>query len=141
MANRRFQSSISRGEVLRWLIPFCTLVALSLVGVLEVFHGNRPLLLLIFLAVFLSGLAVLASEFLHSRTVLREARFARDTLHKAMLAGNSVAWDLDVRTGEDNWFGDLKTMFGIPSETFTTRLGDFYKRVHPDDRRRVSQAV
>jgi PAS domain-containing protein len=52
-----------------------------------------------------------------------------------------VAWDLDVKTGHDEWFGYLKTIFGIPSGTVAVRREDFYRFVHPDDCRRVSEAV
>jgi len=141
MANRTSTFSTSRQQTLRWLLPFGTLSALSLGGVWEVFRGHRHHLLLILLTFFVSGLVVLTSEFLRSRKALADAHLAHDQLRGALLAGSSVAWDLDVKTGKDQWFGDLKTMFGIPAETFTLQQGEFYRRVHPDDRRRVSEAV
>jgi PAS domain S-box-containing protein len=64
-----------------------------------------------------------------------------ERLHLAMDAGNSVGWDWDVRSGTDCWFGDLQTIFGIPSKTYFGRVEDFRRRVHPDDRALVWQAV
>jgi PAS domain S-box-containing protein len=143
MIHRTPSSSRFKNQNLRWLVPATTLCVLSLGGIWELFLGgaHRQHLLPIFLALFLSGLVVLTSEFLHSHKALVEARLSHDTLRKALLAGNSVAWDLDVKTGEDRWFGDLKTMFGISDDTFTSQRGDFYRRVHPEDVRRVSEAV
>ncbi|HSZ63026.1 MAG TPA: PAS domain S-box protein [Terriglobales bacterium] len=59
----------------------------------------------------------------------------------AMEAGKTVAWEWDLTTGRDSWYGDLQTMFGIPSDTFVGRSEDFYRYVHPDDRQSVSKAV
>ena len=70
-----------------------------------------------------------------------ELTIAYDRLRMAVESGKSVGWDLDVRTGRDHWFGDLQTMFGMPSESFQGTTVDFRRRVHPDDRELVSQAL
>ena len=62
-------------------------------------------------------------------------------LHLALEAGRSVGWDWDVRSGRDVWFGDLQTMFGIPSTTNVGHVDDFRRRVHPEDRELVWTAV
>jgi PAS domain S-box-containing protein len=62
-------------------------------------------------------------------------------LRLALEAGKSVGWEWDLKTGRDFWFGDLQTIFGIPSHTFAGRLEDFYRYVHPDDRQLVAKAV
>jgi len=66
---------------------------------------------------------------------------SNERLRMAMESGKSVGWDWDIRTGRDLWFGDLRTMFGISSDTFTGEASDFYRYVHPEDRQRVSEAV
>jgi PAS domain S-box-containing protein len=66
---------------------------------------------------------------------------SNERLSMAMESGKSVGWEWDLASGRDIWFGDLHTMFGIPTNTFTGQVGDFYHYVHPDDRQRVSQAV
>ena len=58
-----------------------------------------------------------------------------------MESGKAVGWEWDLKTGKDTWFGDLKTMFGIPAERFVGRPEDFHRYVHPEDRQQVSQAV
>jgi PAS domain S-box-containing protein len=90
--------------------------------------------------VALSGAAyikeVLAKSDLASRLGL-----ANERLRLAVEAGKSVGWEWDLRTGRDSWFGDLQTMFGIPSDTFVGRPEDFHRYVHPDDRQLVTKTV
>src|SRR5262249_49342265 len=45
------------------------------------------------------------------------------------------------KAGTNRWFGDLETMFGIPGESHSAEVGEFYRRVHPDDLERVSQTI
>jgi PAS domain S-box-containing protein len=71
----------------------------------------------------------------------QELATANERLHLAMDAGKTVGWDWDVKSGTDSWFGDLQTIFGIPSKTYFGHVEDFRRRVHPDDRALVWQAV
>jgi PAS domain S-box-containing protein len=70
-----------------------------------------------------------------------ELAMANDRLHLAMDAGKSVAWEWDVKSGRDSWFGDLQTIFGIPASTYIGHVDDFRRRVHPEDRELVWKAV
>jgi PAS domain S-box-containing protein len=58
-----------------------------------------------------------------------------------MESGKSVGWDREVKSGRDTLFGDLQSMFGIPSEAFDGRVEDFHRYLHPEDRRRVFEAI
>ena len=71
----------------------------------------------------------------------RELAITNDQLRLAMEGGSSVGWDWNVKTGRDQWFGDLRTMFGIPSHTMNGRVEDFHRRVYPEDRELVGKAV
>jgi PAS domain S-box-containing protein len=62
-------------------------------------------------------------------------------LRLAMESGHSVGWDWNINSGRDSWFGDLKSMFGIPSDTYVGRVEDFHRRIHPLDRERIAKAV
>ena len=64
-----------------------------------------------------------------------------DRLRLAVEAGKSVGWDWDIRSGRDRWFGDLETVFGIPSDNYSGHVDDFRRKVHPDDRELVWQGV
>jgi PAS domain S-box-containing protein len=70
-----------------------------------------------------------------------ELTLANDRLRSAMEAVKSVGWDRDVRTGRDTLFGDLQGMFGIPSEVYDGLVEDFHRYLHPEDRRRVMEAI
>jgi PAS domain S-box-containing protein len=70
-----------------------------------------------------------------------ELAIALDRLRLAVEAGRSVGWDWDLKTGRDRWFGDLETMFGIPSDGYTGHIDDFRRRIYPDDRQVAWQAV
>jgi PAS domain S-box-containing protein len=70
-----------------------------------------------------------------------ELALANDRLRLAMESGKSVAWDWDIRSGRDSWFGDLRTLFGIPSDSYIGHVEDFRRRVHPEDRDKVWNAA
>ena len=52
-----------------------------------------------------------------------------------------MGWEWDLKTGRNSWFGDLQTIFGIPSDAFDGRKEDFYRYVHPEDRQLVAKAI
>ena len=72
---------------------------------------------------------------------VNQLALANDWLDLALEAGKSVGWEWDVKRGTDTWFGDLETMFGIPSKIYVGRVEDFHQRLHPDDRALVGKAV
>jgi PAS domain S-box-containing protein len=84
--------------------------------------------------------ALLASlaELRKSESVLRDSE---ERLRLAMESSKCVGWEWDLKSGRDNWFGDLETMFGIQSESYAGRPEDFHRFVHPDDRQQIAKAV
>ena len=64
-----------------------------------------------------------------------------DRLRMAVEAGKCIGWDWDVKTGRDRWFGDLQTIFGIQSDSYSGRVEDFHRLVHPEDKALVANAV
>ena len=118
-----------------------------LLGVLEFMRANEPgpAHTTRLIAILVAGLLFAATAF--TREYLVQRRFAldidrvRDQLYLAMQSGKSIAWDLDVVTGEGTWFGDLDIFFGIPAATCILPAQRFYLSVHPDDRFKVSQAI
>jgi PAS domain S-box-containing protein len=122
-------------------------VLISIPIVWELFQRNEnPALQTLRLVVGIVALVGLASaafirEYLAKRELASRIGLAHDRLRLAMESGKSVGWDWDVKSGRDIWFGDLKTMFGIPSDNYVGRVEDFLRRVHPDDRSQVWNAV
>ncbi len=88
--------------------------------------GMRTFRLLVAIAaiVCLASVAYITEHFAKSE-LISQLSLANDRLHLAMEAGKSVGWEWDLKTGRLSWFGDLQTMFGIPSDTFVGRMEDF----------------
>ena len=122
-------------------------VVISIPIVWQLFQKNEnpsmQTLLLVVAIVALVGLAIAAfiREYLAKRELASRMGLAHDRLRLAMESGKTVGWDWDVRSGQDIVFGDLKTMFGITSDTYVGRIEDFVRGVHTDDRDRVWKAV
>ena len=99
----------------------------------------------------LVGILVISAQMLAIFALLRQRAMRKDTewelvrtneqLRVAMKAGKSVGWEWDIASGQNYWFGDLSSMFGIPSNTYLTQVREFYRFVHPDDHDRISRAV
>jgi PAS domain S-box-containing protein len=83
----------------------------------------------------------MAADITERKLAEQELVLANDRLRLAMESGKSVGWEWDIKSGRDSWFGDLKSMFGVPSETFIGRPEDFYRYVYPEDRPMIAQAV
>jgi PAS domain S-box-containing protein len=99
----------------------------------------------------IGGISVILAEALlifglvwqraRAREAETELALTYDRLRLAVEAGRSVGWDWDLKSGQDRWFGDLETVFGIPSESYSGHVDDFRRKVHPEDRELVWQAV
>ena len=106
-------------------------------------HGDPDSIrsLQVFLIFAATPFMVLAALVEDRKLTSRELALANDRLLLAMEAGTAVAWDLDVRSGRDRWFGNLQTIFGIRSDTYLGDAQDFLSYVHPDDKQRVSDSL
>ena len=129
------------------LLAMAAVVAIPVVGVFELLRSQElPGTRMIRLFIVLTSVALLAvvafmQEHLSNREVAFDVSLANDRLRLAVESGKSVVWDWDLTGGQDFWFGDLQTMFGIPSGTFQGKLEDLSPYVHPEDREQVSKAI
>ena len=80
-------------------------------------------------------------EITARRLADQELSRTNERLRLALEAGKTVGWEWDIKSGRDRWCGDLRAMFGIPSDTFVGKTEDFYRYVHPEDRQLVAKAV
>ncbi|HEX7288032.1 MAG TPA: PAS domain S-box protein [Candidatus Angelobacter sp.] len=130
-------------SVLAWL----AVTAVPLVGVWELLRPGELLetrvarLLIVLASSALLAVVLFLRESLASRELSTDAVLASERLRLAMESGKTVAWDYDVKRDQNNWSGDLHTMFGLAQDTFVSNQRDFRDRIHPDDRDMVSQAV
>ena len=82
------------------------------------------IVLLLFQTLLIFGLV---RQRARRRKTETELRLSNDRLRLAVEAGKCVGWDWDVKTGNDRWFGDLQTMFGIQSHSYYGRVEDFHQ--------------
>jgi PAS domain S-box-containing protein len=92
--------------------------------------------------IVVEALLILSLVWQRARAKRAEAELliSYDRLLMAVDAGRIVGWDLDIKRGEQRWFGDLDYMFGIPSDHYSV-IGDFSDCIHPEDRDLVSQEI
>ena len=76
-----------------------------------------------------------------SRRAEAEGNVANDRLRLALESGKSVGWERDLKTNRETWFGDLSTIFGIPSNIYVGPVEDSRHWVHPDDQDLIEKAV
>ena len=142
------QNASDRRQGLRPSVwPLLAMLMISIPIVWELFHRNedpglRTLRLVVAIAAFVCiASAAYMKEYLARRELASYAEVIDDQLRLAMQSGTWVGWDLDVKSGQDVWFGDLQTILGIPSDSHKATLDEFISHVHPDDRKRVSEAL
>ena len=106
-------------------------------------NPGRQTLRLVVAVVTLVALASAAftKGYLDKREMASRIGLAHDRLRLAIESAKSVGWDWDLKSGTDVWFGDLKTVFGIPSDHYVGHENDILSRVHPDDRENVRKAL
>jgi signal transduction histidine kinase len=83
----------------------------------------------------------LAWQRARRRRVETDLATTNERLRLTVEAGKSVGWDWDIKSGRDHWFGDLQTVFGIPSDTYSGLVEEFRQRIYPEDRELVWKAV
>jgi PAS domain S-box-containing protein len=117
------------------------------VGIWELLRPDRPIanrvsrLLVVFIALFSLAIIALVTEYFTKSRLLADANVANRRLQMVMASGRSVSWEWDLASGRDYWYGDLRTIFGMPSEQWSGQPDEFFRYLHPDDRERVSQVV
>jgi PAS domain S-box-containing protein len=129
------------------VLAMLAVLAIPIVGVWELFRTDEPMgtheirLLLVMIAGVLLAVAVFIQDYLANREFTSDVAVAHDRLRLAMESSKSMGWDWDLISRRNVWFGDLETTFGIRSDNYLAGEQEFYQRVHPDDRERVSKAL
>jgi PAS domain S-box-containing protein len=129
------------------VVAMLAVLAIPIVGVWELFRTGEPFrtheirLLLVMVASVLLAIAVFVQDYLANREFASDVGLANARLHLAMESGKLVVWEWDVKSGRNFWFGDLRSIFGIPSSEYVGQLEDLRHYVHPDDRDHVAKAA
>ncbi|MGO8983881.1 MAG: PAS domain S-box protein [Terriglobales bacterium] len=128
-----------------WAMFVVLLISIPIVS--ELFQRDEPSglrtfrLLVALAAIVCLSFAAYIKEYLAKSKLASDLGLANQRLRLAVEAGKSVGWEWDIKAGRYSWFGDLQTMFAIPSDTFIGPTKDFYRYIHPEDRTLVSKAV
>jgi PAS domain S-box-containing protein len=128
------------------LFAMMAVIAIPLAGIVDLFR-NEPSparhirLLIVLIAVVLLAVAAFIRDYLSNREFAADVGLVNDRLRLAMESGKSVGWDWDFKGGEGSWFGDLQSVFGIQSATYSGEEEDFHRFIHPDDREQFANGV
>ena len=141
----RAAQSNSSSQASAWALLM--VMAISIPIVWELFRREQATaartfrMVIAIVAIVVLACAAYLKEHLAKHELVSRADLADSRLRLAMESGNTVGWDWDIKSGRDSWFGDLKSMFGISSETYVGRVGDFHRRIHQEDQERVAKIV
>ena len=129
------------------VLAMLAVLAIPVVGIWELFRTGEPLgthqirLLVVMVAGLILAAGAFAENYLANREFTSDVAAVHDRLRLAMESAKSMGWDWDLVHGQSIWFGDLKTTYGINANTHRAVEGEFYERLHPDDRERVSRMI
>ena len=129
------------------VLAMLAVLAIPVVGVWELFRTGEPVgthqirLLVVMVTGLILAAGAFAENHLANREFASDVAAVHDRLRLAMESAKSMGWDWDLVHGHSIWFGDLETTFGISANTHLAVDGEFYERLHPDDRERVLRMI
>jgi PAS domain S-box-containing protein len=85
-------------------------------------------------------IVALVLQWTRRRKARQDLVLANERLRLAMETAKAVSWDMDMKRGTTTWFGGVRNMFGVSTDTFSTQFGELSHHVHPEDRERLSVA-
>jgi len=139
--------SKQRSQASSWAMVAAVLISIPIVWEVlrrsEATDLRRFRMLVAVGAIICLATAAFLKEYFAKSDLAAHLGSANDRLRLAMGSGKAVGWEWDVKTSQVSWFGELKTNFGIDSESnYVERAADFFHRyVHPEDREQVVEAV
>ena len=90
------------------------------------------------LAAIVVANARLIEQYDRSQAALQSSE---NRLRLAMTAGDLGSWEWDIAEDRVTWSDVVYRMHGITPQEFGGRVGDFTKRLHPEDKARVEQQI
>ena len=71
----------------------------------------------------------------------RALQEAEERWQFAFEASSQAAWDWNMQTNEVIYSGSYKKMYGFLGDDLTNNVSEWYNRIHPEDKKRVEEAV
>ena len=129
------------------VLAMFAVVAVPVVGLWEIFRTDefpethQIRLFLVMITVLTLAVAAFVQDYLSNREFTSDVGVAHDRFRLAMESGRTVGWEWDIASGECIWFGDLRPIFGVTSDTALANMDDLLSSVHAKDRSQVEQAI
>jgi PAS domain S-box-containing protein len=146
MEAREAQSDSGSGSTApAWAMLLVVMISIPIVW--ELFHRDEaPSLRTFRLLAAIAAILCLSSvayikEYLAKSKLASDLGLANDRFRLALVAGKTVGWEYDIKSGRNSWCGDLQNMFGIASDKLFGGSEDFFRSVHPDDRQILARAL
>lgn len=96
------------------------------------------------LTIYPIGSLLMCLLFLDQESRLKADRALRESEERyalAQRAANIGSWDWNIQTGDLRWSEQIEPMFGFEPGKFAGTYEAFMECVHPDDRKRIADAV
>jgi len=87
------------------------------------------------------GVSVYFRNVTERKQMLEALRKSEEQLRLSAEAAQIGTWNRDLATGFIQWSPQLETIFGLAPGSFPKNMEQFLALIHPDDRRRVSEAA
>jgi PAS domain S-box-containing protein len=87
------------------------------------------------------GFTAVKVDITDRRRMEEALRESEERLRLALAAGQMGAWDIDLATDRTRWDRKEFALLGVAEGSVTPSPGEFYRRVHPDDRLLVQQSA
>ena len=94
-----------------------------------------------FLIVVSLPLLALAGVIEERRRAEESSRQNEERLAMALTAARMGTWEWDIQRNTAKWSDETKRIFGLSPDDPETRPEEFYRKIHPDDRASVEQAI
>jgi two-component system cell cycle sensor histidine kinase/response regulator CckA len=87
------------------------------------------------------GFAKITRDITDRRRMDERLRRSQEQLSEAQRIAHLGSWDWDIAKNRMSWSDELYRIHGLPPQGFRILYGDVIRYVHPDDRKRVKDAI
>jgi PAS domain S-box-containing protein len=93
------------------------------------------------LLAMMSAIGSQIGQFIKRRQTEAALQESETLQRMALTAARMGVWDWDISTGEEHWSAEMKAMWGIEVDHNGINHKDLFRRIHPNDRQQVIEAL